>query len=130
MVRRNKDQGTEWETQTVKDLKAIGYQADRIAEAGQNDRGDVEAYQWGSEVDAEPMVVLFWKRLVRKPGQKRRVPDGERDVVVLRKEDFLRLIHPGKPQRLIVECKATEHLNVTRTLHKAIRKATRETTND
>ena len=123
MVRRNKDQGTEHETRTVLDLKGIGYHAERIPEGGQNDRGDVEAYQYGRDQDVAPLVVLFWKRLVKKEGQKRRVPDGERDVVVMRKQDFLDLIHPGAPAYLIVECKAAETVNVTRVLAKARSKA-------
>lgn len=118
MANKNKAQGTAFETWTRRALNAIGIEARRLAEGGVYDEGDVEAnlepdQRWVLEckarsslniqetlgkarrkADGHP-VILVWKRLVRVPGKKNRQPvAGERVVVVLAWEDFVRLIKP------------------------------------
>ena len=131
-------QGTEWETELVNRLQDAGLMAARLPEGGSKDLGDV----WiGAPPDSTPpsMVVVAWKRLTGEGS--RRTPDGERDVVILSTDDFIRLlkaymsqivpIHPEDPLSLhrfddlsvIVECRWREKLNVTRTLAKAREKA-------
>ena len=66
----------------------------------------------------DPIVAVAWKRLVKQAGKQRRAPDGEPVVVVLGLSDFLDLLSLAEASA-IVECKATERLNVTRVLAKA-----------
>ena len=111
-----KQQGTAHESWTVKALAAIGIQARRIAEGGSADEGDVEAHlpdgRWVLENKAtqtlnvqkilgkarrkaggQTPVAVVWKRLVPVPGMKNRQPvEGERIVVVLSWDDFIRLV--------------------------------------
>lgn len=116
---RPKDQGTRFETWTVDWLKNTGQlNPRRLAEGGSNDEGDVRfdthfEGPWTVECKAaerlnvtrvlskarakspEPrQTVLFWKRLVKGDG-KRRKPDGEPVVVVMGLDTFAQLIgHP------------------------------------
>ncbi len=117
---KNKQQGTAWETSLVRRAEDFGLKARRLAEAGSNDQGDV--YIEG-EYDQDPIIAVAWKRLVDKGGAKRQ-PDGEPAVVVVSVSDFLDLLSFTQ-WAAVVECKATERLNVTRTLAKARKKATR-----
>ena len=135
---KSKAQGTAWEREFVNRLQDAGLMADRLPEGGSHDRGDV----WiGAPPDSKSfsVVAVAWKRLTGS--RQHRSPDGERDVVILATDDFIRLlkanmgqivpIHPEDPLSLhqikdlniVVECKATQTLNVTRTLAKAREKA-------
>jgi hypothetical protein len=115
-----KAQGTSWETEFVRRAQQAGHVAARYAEGGTHDVADV----WIGDPQPAPgdITVLAWKRLV---GEGRRQPDGERDVVVIRTDDFLRILsHVGSPV-VHVECKATQALNVTRVLFRARGKVAR-----
>ena len=118
---KNKAQGTRFETWTRKALNALGIKARRLAEGGAYDEGDVEAHldgqtRWVIECKARSSlnvqqilanarrnaggapVILVWKRLVRVPGKQVRQPvDGERIVVCLSWEDFVRLLTNAAP---------------------------------
>jgi hypothetical protein len=113
---KQKAQGTAHESWTVKALAAIGIQARRIAEGGSADEGDVEAHlpdgRWVLEGKATQTlnvqkilakarrkaggntpVAVIWKRLVPVPGKQVRQPvDGERIVVIMSWDDFIRLV--------------------------------------
>lgn len=115
---KSKAQGTRFETAIVKAAEAFGLKAERIAEGGINDKGDV--YIDGNYAD-DKIVALAWKRLVNKGGARRQA-DGEPVVVVIGLSDFLDLLSMAE-YSAIVECKATERLNVTRALAKAKGKA-------
>jgi hypothetical protein len=118
---KNKAQGTRFETWTRKALNALNIKARRLAEGGAYDEGDVEAHldgqtRWVIECKARGSlnvqqvlskarrkaggapVILVWKRLVRVPGKQVRQPvDGERIVVCLSWEDFVRLLTNAAP---------------------------------
>lgn len=116
---KNKQQGTAFETWTRKALNALGITARRLAEGGSYDEGDVEAHlgeRWVIECKARAAlnvqetlgkarrkaggapVILVWKRLVRSAGKQVRQPvEGERIVVVLGWEDFVRLLTNAAP---------------------------------
>lgn len=124
MVNRPKMQGTACETELVNRLQKRGLLAARLAEGGSADQGDVWAL--APPRPAGNRVALYWKRLVGEGARRR--PDGMRDVVVLDTEDFLDLlvmwmIQKGDIDSWVFEVKATQALNVTRVLAKAIRKA-------
>ena len=114
-----KAQGTQWESELVRRAQDAGLVAGRHAEGGSSDVADV----WiGSPTpETGDITVLAWKRLTGEG--TRRSPDGERDVVVMRTEDFLRLLDESLLTRrdvaVHVECKATQALNVTRVLYRA-----------
>ncbi len=118
---KNKNQGTRFESALVTLANAYGLNTRRIAEGGIYDRGDVEIKGKYGGPGGEPIVALAWKRLVNKGGGKR-MPDGEPVVVVLNLHDFLSLLGLAEVSA-VIECKAAERLNVTRSLHKAIVKA-------
>ena len=112
---KSKKQGTQYESQLVKEMNGFGWNAERLAEGGSSDKGDlrlrpvgqpeivVEAkWREGLTVHAEiakakgkagtNRVALFWKRLI-KTGKSRRQPiAGQAEVVVLDKEFFYSLI--------------------------------------
>jgi hypothetical protein len=112
---KQKAQGTAHESATVKALKAVGIRANRLAEGGSADEGDVETWiaevRWVLEGKATQTlniqktlgkarrkaggstpVAVVWKRLVKVAGIKNRQPvEGERIVVVMGLEDFLML---------------------------------------
>lgn len=117
---KNKQQGTAFETWTRKALNALNIDARRLAEGGSYDEGDVEAGlssgRWVIECKATSNlniqkvlgkarrkasgfpVLLVWKRLVKVRGMKVRQPvEGERIVVVLSWEDFVRLLTNAAP---------------------------------
>jgi hypothetical protein len=117
---KNKKQGTAFETWTRKALTSIGIRARRLAEGGAYDEGDVEAHldgetRWVIECKARSSlnvqqtlakarkkagspVILVWKRLVRVNGKQVRQPvDGERVVVIMSWEDFVKLITNAAP---------------------------------
>jgi hypothetical protein len=133
---KNKAQGTAFETWTRKALNSLGIRARRLVEGGQYDEGDVETYldhpteRWVVECKATSSlnvqkilakarrkaggdpVLLVWKRLVRVDGKKVRQPiDGERVVVVLGWDDFVRLITKSAPTGDTVEPTTQEETN-------------------
>lgn len=114
---RQKAQGTRWETELVRRAHDHGLTAARHAEGGTDDVADV----WIGDPTPEhgDLTVVAWKRLVGDGA--RRVPDGERDVVVMRLDDlFALLVTPNRSDIAIhVEAKARQTLNVTRELFKA-----------
>lgn len=125
MVNKPKQAGTAWETEFVRRAQDAGLVADRLAEGGSFDPGDV----WinSTPVRYAPALdigVLAWKRLTGNGS--RRTPDGLRDVVVVQTDDLFDLIYwankAGYPRSVVVECKARQNLNVTRTLAKTIDK--------
>ena len=121
MVNRPKMQGTALETAAVKAAEAYGMAARRIAEGGSKDLGDV--FVSGGYGQETPHVAVIWKRLVKGDGARRK-PDGEPIVAVLSFPDYLELLRLAETSA-IWECKATQTLNVTRTLSKAKAKAQR-----
>lgn len=115
-------QGTAWETELVNRAQAYGILADRLAEGGSNDRGDV----WLVNPPGEyPIVGVAWKRLTGDG--TRRTPDGARDVVCVQTDVFLYLVRKAAEVDddldVVLEAKARQNLNVTRELAKAYRKA-------
>ena len=119
-----KAQGTRWETELVRRAHDRGLMADRIAEGGLNDRGDVWLVNPPGDT-SNTHVAVAWKRLTGSSAH--RSPDGIRDGVFIPTDQFLELIvahsYINSDIGWIVECKATQTLNVTRTLAKAQRKA-------
>jgi hypothetical protein len=124
---KQKAQGTAHESWTVKALDAIGIQARRIAEGGSADEGDVEAHlpdgRWVLENKATQTlnvqkilgkarrkaggstpVAVVWKRLVKVAGKANRQPvEGERIVVIMSWDDFIRLVQsPGLPGGTVI----------------------------
>ena len=111
-----KSQGTKHESWIVNELEVVGLKARRLAEGGSADEGDVEVNiegtRWVLEGKARQTlnvqttlgkarkkaggltpVAVIWKRLVKVPGYTNRQPvEGERVVVTLSWEDFLRLL--------------------------------------
>lgn len=123
---KQKAQGTAFETWTRKALNALQLEARRLAEGGSYDEGDVETRlndeRWVIECKATSSlniqkvlgkarrkanghpVILVWKRLVKVRGLKVRQPvEGERIVVVLGWDDFVRLLTNAAPSGETVE---------------------------
>lgn len=115
MVNKPKKQGTEWETKVVEWFRRMGLRAMRLAEGGNKDEGDVLAETgfglvWVECKSAERLnvtrvlekarakspkpasTVLFWKRLTKKEGAKRRSPDGTPVVVCMGLDTYGELI--------------------------------------
>jgi hypothetical protein len=119
---KQKKQGTTHESWIVNELTSHQHPANRIAEGGSQDEGDVEATiageKWVLEGKARSNlniqealgkarskasaanggqqipVAVVWKRLVRVPGLKVRQPvEGERVVVILGWDDYLSLVN-------------------------------------
>lgn len=117
---KSRQQGTAFESWIVNEYnsKSPDGWAERIAEGGEHDRGDIRIVneldeEWIIEAKATERLnvtrvlnkarkksrimntVLIWKRLV-KNGTQRRGPDGEKIVVVMDLDTFWRLInhHP------------------------------------
>lgn len=119
-----KAQGTAWETAFVNACQDVGLAADRLPEGGLRDAGDVWINATPSKtIMANDIVVLAWKRLV-DVGQNKRVADGTPAVIIMSTDDFYRLALRVSAYdfSFVVECKATQTLNVTRTLANAKRK--------
>lgn len=129
---KNKAQGTAFETWICKALNSLGITANRLAEGGMYDEGDVAAHlsedaRWIIECKATANlniqkilgkarrkangapVILVWKRLVKTSTSKTRQPvDGERIVVCLSWEDFVRLLTDAAPCVQMVHIDNTE----------------------
>ena len=111
------DQGTRWETRLVAILNdRPGVMAWRRAKGGQRDESDVQATVGTPDPVLSPtMGVVAWRRLVNNGGA-RRVPDGEREVVILTADDFARLLDGSFRGVVHVQCKAAQAINTTRVL--------------
>jgi len=112
-MNKPKRQGTAWESTVVTLANTFGLEAERIAEGGSNDLGDVYIYTddqtWVVEAKhrdrlnihetvhkarqkAKPYpAVVWWKRSTRKAGNDRRSMVGV-PVVAMDIETFLKLI--------------------------------------
>lgn len=119
---KQKKQGTTHESWIVNELTSHQHPANRIAEGGSQDEGDVETTlageKWVLEGKARSNlnvqqslgkarakasaanggqqipVAVVWKRLVRVPGLQVRQPvEGERVVVILGWDDYLSLVN-------------------------------------
>lgn len=111
MKSRAKDLGTALETAVVRACHDAGLVAERIAEGGANDLGDVRVYAeetWVVESKARmalnvhealekaigkggPRTVVYWRRMARKPGNQRRHQVGV-PVVAMTLDAFLELL--------------------------------------
>ena len=122
-MNKPKNQGTSWESELVRRAQDRGLMADRLAEGGTNDPGDVWIVD-SPHTAFTDIAVVAWKRLTGDGS--RRTPDGERDVIVIATDDFLYLLealsHLETDFGVVVECKARQNLNVTRTLANTRRK--------
>lgn len=116
-MNKPKAQGTAFESLIVRTARTLGLLAQRLAEGGSGDGGDV--YLGKLPATVKPITVLAWKRLVPQAGATRRRPDGEPTVFVLDEPTFWYLIDQDTSIPVIIECKSTERLNVTRALAKA-----------
>lgn len=121
-MNKPKAQGTAWETAFVQKCHDLALMADRLPEGGLWDAGDV----WIGDLPGrkyKDIPILAWKRLV-KTDSTRRVVDGAGVAIVMSFEDFGHLARLAVEDNIafIVECKATEKLNVTRVLDQARRK--------
>ena len=111
---RQRAQGTRLETAWTKMLQTVGATAQRLAEQGVHDRGDIDSTLpdgtqiiWEAKhVERLPMAPhdllrraetkasapagIVWKRSTRKPGNNKRSSDGT--VVILRAETFMALV--------------------------------------
>lgn len=125
-MNKPKMQGTGWESEFVARARSVGIMADRLPEHGSGDDGDVWLVNPPGDT-SNTSVALAWRRLVPSHSGNRRVPDGVRDGVFLRTEDFLWLVQAASIVNndvgWVIECKARQNLNVTRALEKARRKA-------
>lgn len=112
MKTRPKAIGTSFETEVVRAAQSRGLQARRLAEGGSGDEGDVEILYGDRRVVIEckscinlnvtktlaasrrkaGIAALAWRKLVRKDGMTRRVPDGESRVVIQSLGDYLDLL--------------------------------------
>ena len=116
-VSRQKAQGTAFETWLVEDLKERGWSANRIAEGGIFDIGDVEARDWAgwnwifeakarerlniprevakakAKVGTAATSVLVWKRLAKRKSENGpRQPDGARVIVAMDWDTFTSIL--------------------------------------
>lgn len=112
MKTRPKDLGTAHETRIVRAAQDAGLVAERIAEGGAADRGDVRIltdHEWVIEAkDRQNLnihqalakaaqkaqtgrVAVVWRRMVRRPGNTNRTQDGP-IVVALTLEAYLELL--------------------------------------
>ena len=115
---KSKSQGTAWETEIVRRAQAVGLIAERLAEGGAYDLGDVRIFSDGPMayiIEAKDRAnlnlhkalekarfkskarytVVAWKRRVRKGGNVNRTQDGE-PVVAMTLDLFLEIIG-GRP---------------------------------
>lgn len=115
-------QGTEWESDIVRESESRGFKADRLRQRGIAGEPDLFIGQH-PKTAVNYFPALMWKRLVKKGGA-RRVPDGVRAVVVMDVNDWFDIleeidaIDPEWMERtsIVVQAKWTERLNVTRVL--------------
>ena len=115
MRSRPKDLGTKAETRIVRACQNAGLIAERIAEGGSLDIGDIRVYaehEWTLESkdrmqlnvhqaldkairkSGNPRTAVVWRRMVRKPGNTNRTQDGP-VVVALTFDAFIDLLCEG-----------------------------------
>lgn len=121
MANRPKQQGTAFESWLVGRCVDAGLVAERIAEAGIHDIGDIRIHlaheTWIVEAKARQNLPLHrtlhqarkkaaphpaavaWRRLL--PTWRRRQPDGERIIVAITLDDFLQLIASDLDQEIL-----------------------------
>lgn len=114
MVNKPKAQGTRYESWLVDTFNDCYLLAERLAEGGMHDRGDVEVqgvrtfiveakarerlnvHQTLAHAEGKAApddAVVIWRKLTKTtPGAKRRTPDGKRDVVIMDLEVFIDLL--------------------------------------
>ena len=116
MVNKAKKQGTTYETNIVNRLnKEVDFKAQRFAEGGSNDLGDIQLFvkdeeyfleaksrqnlnihqslEKAIEKSGDKNTVLFWKKLKRKQGNARRTNDGIPEVVTMSYDLFIKLLN-------------------------------------
>lgn len=112
MRTRPKDLGTRFETRIVHQAQDAGLIAERLAEGGVNDRGDIRIHtnhEWVLEAKDRMQLnvhqtldhaqtksgtthtAVVWRKMKRVPGSSRRVQDGP-VVVALTLDTFLQLL--------------------------------------
>lgn len=111
---KQKAQGTRYETAVVNRLTGSGFPAERLAEGGAADKGDLRVHihdvEWIGEAKArqtlpvhatvakakskagDQPVVVFWKRLVKGAGTRRVPVAGLAEVVVMAVDDYHKLL--------------------------------------
>jgi Holliday junction resolvase len=115
MVNKAKKQGTNYETNIVNRLNQIqNFKAQRFAEGGSNDLGDVQLFINDEEFFIEAKsrqnlnlhqtldkainksgdlnTLVFWKKLKRKSNNERRTNDGVPEVVSMSYDLFVKLL--------------------------------------
>jgi hypothetical protein len=114
-------QGTQWETEILKRAGDYGLTGLRYPKRAQKHEPDLYLNHVGV-LSLPPhgvvqLGIVAWKRLTGKKSGKPRTPDGERRVVVLEFDDFLRLVsHSRYDYHVEVQAKWAAALNPTRTL--------------
>jgi len=115
MVNKAKTQDTNYETNIVNRLNKIdNFKAQRFAEGGSNDLGDIQLYIDDEEFFIEAKsrqnlnlhqtldkainksgdinTLVFWKKLKRKSNNERRSNDGVPEVISMSYELFVKLL--------------------------------------
>ena len=115
MVNKAKKQGTNYETNIVNRLNKIdNFKAQRFAEGGSNDLGDIQLFIDNEEFFIEAKsrqnlnlhqtldkainksgdinTLVFWKKLKRKSNNERRSNDGVPEVISMSYELFVKLL--------------------------------------
>ena len=115
MVNKEKKQGTNYETNIVNRLNKIdNFKAQRFAEGGSNDLGDIQLFIDDEEFFIEAKsrqnlnlhqtldkainksgdinTLVFWKKLKRKSNNERRSNDGVPEVISMSYELFVKLL--------------------------------------
>ena len=116
MVNKAKKQGTNYETNIVNRLNKIeNFKSQRFPEGGSKDLGDIQLFADNEEYFIEAKsrqnlnlhqslekaiekssnvnTVLFWKKLKRQSGNKRRSSDGMPEVVSMSYDLFISLLN-------------------------------------
>ena len=119
MVNKPKQQGTTYETYVVNRLNEMpSTKAQRLAEGGMNDRGDVicekqsfdmicecknrtnlnlhQTLHKALEKSGQFETVVYWKKLKRKGGNSKRSADGVPEIVAMTPEFFEWLLQQVK----------------------------------
>ena len=115
MVNKAKKQGTNYETNIVNRLNNVSnFRAQRFAEGGSNDLGDIQLFIGEEEFFIEAKsrqnlnlhqtldkaitksgdtnTLVFWKKLKRKDNKSRRTNDGIPEVISMSYDLFVKLL--------------------------------------
>ncbi len=115
MVNKAKKQGTNYETNIVNRLNSVSnFRAQRFAEGGSNDLGDIQLFIGEEEFFIEAKsrqnlnlhqtldkaitksgdtnTLVFWKKLKRKDNNSRRTNDGIPEVISMSYDLFVKLL--------------------------------------